>query len=108
MKKALEAQSTEILRLTSVILQQTSISTDDGVRTREPIAQTTDFAQGDNFSLLLFSVLLNDLPATITKKHTQIDILLYADDVSCGGRAASIFLEPLRQWTIMLTTLASS
>ena len=54
-----------MLRLISDILQANTISIDDGVTVRSGIEQTTGFAQGDNLSPLLLSVLISDLPSRI-------------------------------------------
>lgn len=78
---------TNILGLLTAILQKNMIFIDDGVTVREPIVQTTGFAQGDNLSPLLFSILINDLPSTITARHPAMRVLCFADDVVIFGRS---------------------
>jgi len=70
-----------LLGLIGAILQESFIRIDDGVCVGEEIGQTTGFAQGDNLSPLLFSLLLADLPERITSGHQFVKVLLYADDL---------------------------
>lgn len=46
-----------------------------------PFAQTTGVAQGDNLSLVLFSVLVCDLPTAVLGKYPRCQVPVYADDV---------------------------
>ena len=76
-----------ILQLMKAILQENSVSIDDGVALLPPFAQTTGVAQGDNLSPLLFSLLLNDLPARVQESRGHVSTLLYADDLVVFGRS---------------------
>lgn len=71
----------KILELLRAILQKNMISIDDGVVIQDSFEQTTGFAQGDNISPLLFSVLIGDLPSQITTRHPLVKVILYADDL---------------------------
>lgn len=46
-------------------MQKNKITIADGITELLTFAQTTDLAQGDNLSPLLFSILLKDLPDKI-------------------------------------------
>ena len=76
-----------ILQLMKSILQENSVSIDDGVALLPPFSQTTGVAQGDNLSPLLFSLLLNDLPASIQDSRGHVKSLLYANDLVVFGRS---------------------
>jgi len=76
-----------ILVLIQAILQKNTIYIDDGVTVRPGIDQTTGFAQGDNLSPLLFSILISDLPSRITTRHPSVNMLLYADDLVIYSRS---------------------
>ena len=69
------------LKLIHAILQSGTVVLDDGVSELEPITQTTGVAQGDPLSSTLFSVLVSDLPGTLKTRHSQLDVLMYADDL---------------------------
>jgi len=69
------------LALLKAILQENIIAIEDGISSLEKISQTTGFAQGDNLSPILFSVLISDLPARITFRHQFVKVLMYADDL---------------------------
>lgn len=53
-----------------------------GVALRDSIVQATGFAQGDDLSPLLSSVLVKDLPRRVTERHPFVDVILYADDLA--------------------------
>ena len=71
----------KILNLFKAILQKNSIEIDDGVTIRESLDQTNGFAQGENTSPVLFSVLVRKLPSRITSKHPAVKTIMYADDL---------------------------
>ena len=71
----------KFLGLLRTILQNNRVSIDDGVAILESVTQTTGFAQGDNLSPILFSVLVGDLPDRITTRHPFVKVILYADDL---------------------------
>ena len=52
-----------------------------------PFTRTTGVAQGDNLSLVLFSVLLSDLPETIQEAHDLVTVIPYADDACLKSRS---------------------
>ena len=70
-----------VLELVKDLLQANIVVLDDGVAEHEPIVQTNGFAQGDNISPLLFSLLVGDLPSRITKRHPLVKVIMYADDL---------------------------
>lgn len=76
-----------VLQLLKAILQKNLISIDDGVCERDGLEQTTGFAQGDNLSPLLFSVLIGDLPSTVSSRHPAVKMILYADDIAMYSRS---------------------
>ena len=76
-----------ILRLLFCILQDNRIVIDDGVSLLPSFRQTTGYAQGDNLSPLLFSMLLKDLPGETYGVWQNVKIILYADDLLIYGRS---------------------
>ena len=86
-KLAMCGVPSNVLLLLMAILQENSVSIDDGVTLLPPFAQTTGVAQGDNLSPLLFSLLLNDLPARVQGSTGHVRTLLYADDLVIFGRS---------------------
>jgi len=70
-----------MLALITAFLGENSILIDDGVTVNSQIIQTTGFAQGDNLSPLLFSILIADLPQRVKDQHKFVKMLLYADDL---------------------------
>ena len=70
----------KLLRLLAEVLQQDKVVLDDGITELAPFDQTTGYAQGDNLSPLLFTVLVSDLPKIIQEKHA-VKLLMYADDL---------------------------
>ena len=55
-----------MLGLLSAILQKNPISIDDGVTLNSGLVQTNGFAQGENTSALLFSILIGHFPEKVT------------------------------------------
>lgn len=70
-----------ILALLLAILQGNSVIVEDGVSELPAFVQTTGVAQGDNLSPLLFTVLTSHLPAILQGRHSQVKVLMYADDL---------------------------
>ena len=78
---ALAGVPERLLALITAILGENLIKIDDGVAIGSGIPQTSGFAQGDNLSPLLFSMLVADLPSRIMDRHHFVKILQYADDL---------------------------
>ena len=57
--------ASKMLRIIATMLRPNRMKIDDGVTIGGEIEQTTGFAQGDNLSPLLFTVLIADLPHRI-------------------------------------------
>lgn len=74
-----------ILCLHSSILKENKIIIDDGIVEHPAIHQTTELAQGDNLSPLLFSILLKALPKRIKGARNMVNVLLYADGLVVYG-----------------------
>lgn len=72
---------TNVLGLLKDILQSNPVTIDDNVVLREGLHQTNGFAQGDNLSPLLFSLLIADLLVRIRARHPFVNVTLYADDL---------------------------
>ena len=87
MKLAQSGVPVNMLHLIRSILQENSVSIDDGVAQLEPFSQSTGVAQGDNLSPLLFSLLLSDLPRRVQDQTGHVKTLLYADDLVIYGRS---------------------
>ena len=77
----------KLLGLLKDILQKNLITIDNGVAERNTVEQTTGFAQGDNLSPQLFSLLINDLPSRIQQRHPFVKTTMYADDLVMHSRS---------------------
>lgn len=76
-----------LLILIGDILQRNTLTMDDGVAEIVGLEQTNGYSQGDNLSPLLFILLLADLPSCIQMKHSDVRVLLYADDLAIYSRS---------------------
>ena len=63
-----------MLDLVAEILQERSVSI-DRVEELAAFQQTTDVGQGDNLTLLFFSVLINDLPKKMSSENELVYML---------------------------------
>ena len=72
---------TKLLGLIRASLQKNFIDIDDGVAIRSSLEQTNGFAQGENSSPILFSILTSKLPEIITTRHPAVKLLMFADDI---------------------------
>ncbi|XP_018493745.1 uncharacterized protein LOC108863712 [Galendromus occidentalis] len=70
-----------MLELIRDILRGNPVAIDDVVCLRGGVIQPNGFAQGDNLSPLLFSVLIAHLPSRIKTRHAAVEVILYADDL---------------------------
>jgi len=70
-----------VLELVKNILQENTVTIEDGVAKHEGVTQTNEFVQGDNLSPLLFSILVADLPSKLKTRHPNVEVIMYADDL---------------------------
>ncbi|PNF13826.1 hypothetical protein B7P43_G12433 [Cryptotermes secundus] len=83
--KEIVGEENTTTRLIGDILKNNKIIIKDTVSESEEITQTNGVLQGDPLSPLLFNITTADLAKTM-EKHTGVQLIMYADDMTIGGK----------------------